>query len=317
MKRVFPLIFCLVVNCCLSAQPDVCKSNYTKKLDEGISLFNNGKYREAARTFSDAHCPAITTAQHVGLDEWASKCVDALNKRKRKTIPKKNLAKPEVEILYSGYIKAVCKGNLRGAELKVVISTKNLKGHTIDVVCIIASMTGSENVLAGTDSTGIYTAQDGKSGQKQHFFISDHEEYTTINFFVPFNVMDYDRSLLWQNLNSTISVTVDESQKTIAQESQTYESIETYTFTFRKGTRKILGLDYMGGFIEWTDFASCEGNKVEEIIITRMPNWITRDEDGIHVAENPSPSPRTATLKASLVTGGNSVEIIIKQQGRQ
>ena len=56
------LFFCLFVcsSVTLIAQPEICRKNYSQKLNEGIAMYNKGDYSNAAR---NEHCQTNRPAQ--------------------------------------------------------------------------------------------------------------------------------------------------------------------------------------------------------------------------------------------------------------
>lgn len=221
----------------------------------------------------------------------------------------------QVDILQSGQISATCNDGRRGAELNVTFRVKNMKGQRVHVRCLIAPQAGDGKVLSDSDPTGEYTLPGGLSGQEREFSVNGNDVRLDATFFVPFSVMDFHGNYSAQSLKSEITITDPLSGNILATLNQTYNNLQTHTVSVRQRTDTCnIETDYLGGCLEWENFAACAGN---EIVISDLPKWVTRDEEGLHILDNDTPKPRSTRLYVSSSEGGNIVELNIAQQGRK
>lgn len=320
MRKVLFFAWCICVPIFLIAQPEVCKRNYTVKLDEGIALYKKGDYRNAARTFKSAHCPSLTATQHAGLDDWAMRCARGINAEKVKTavggnkVTQKPKEKPEVEILYSGYLRATCSEGIRGAELAVLVTAKNLRGNKMIIRCIISPQDGDGKVNNSSSLASMYTVGDGLSGQEQDLVYGDGEECATTTIFVPFSVMNLSGNYSPQSMKADMYVYLPNDNNIVAEHHQVYNELSPHTITLEKRTDDFnIDVDFLGGFRKLGP-AVCTGNK---IIWDGLPSWATTDNEGIHIMENASSEDRSATIRVSSSEGGNVINVTINQKGRK
>jgi hypothetical protein len=329
MRKILFFALFLLPMATLMAQPEVCRRKYSQKLEEGIGLYNGGKYEEAARSFNSAHCEALTLVQHEGLNEWAKKCKDGINAR-RKTgsgagksgsgkagstaATKKPAGKPKVDILYTGYMKATCNGDVRGAELELLITAENIKGNKLRLCCFIAPINGSGKVNKASPLASAYTLEGGLSGVEKEVTFAEDEACTSVTVFVPFGVMDFAGDYTTQMMKADMYIYQKGEKKPMAEDHEVYEGLSPHTISFGGRIDNYdLEVGYLGGLLGAVP-AVCKGNNV---IWENLPYWIKQDEVGdIHVTENSSSSPRTATLHVSSTGGGNVVNVNIRQKGK-
>lgn len=221
-------------------------------------------------------------------------------------------AQPHVDLLQSGGIHATCNEGRRGAEFKVVIVAKNLKDKKLVARCLIAPVSGSGRVAVGSDPSGKFTVQ-GMSGQQQEFEVAGQEENISATFFVPFSVMFLGGKYGAQNLKVDLTVTQAGSRTPLATLKQQFEGLETHTIAIEKCTDNYTWtkpIEYTGGTLDIQP-AVCPGNK---LVWSRLPAWITSDEDGLHVAENTTNKSRSATVRVASSEGGNTIKVNLTQR---
>ena len=314
MKKLYFILaaVCMLVPAVTMAQSD-CGGASQKNRSQGEAAYKSGDYKKAIECFNDAaSCPSITKKQREELDEWVGKCTQALKASKKQSAPD---ATPQVEILYTGYITATCVEGRRGAKLDVVIEAKNLKDKRLKARCLMAPASGNGRILVGSDPKGNYTVQGAMSGQDQEFLVSDQVEYISATFFVPFSVMNFSGKYGAQNLKVDLSVTQVGGRTPLATLKQTYEGLEVHTIAVEKATDTYewnKPIEYTGGTLDILP-AVCPGNK---FVWSRLPAWIKSDDEGLHVAENPSDKSRTATIRVASSEGGNTVKVTVNQRGR-
>lgn len=311
----------LLVASSLTAQPEICKNDW----DKAVKLRNEHKYKEAASAFRKAaECPGFVATDKVQLYDLAKKCeslVKGSGKDKTQTQkpnptakPSKPTGRPEVEILYSGYIRAACNGGVRGAEMEVLMSAKNLKNKNLIIRCMISPKDGSGLVNVTSPLAAEYTLEGGLAGQEQEVSFVEEEEWVNVKIFVPFSVMDFSGDYSAQMIKSDLYVFQKGDKSPIAENHCVYDALSPHTIALggRVGDY-ILETDWLGGLLDLHP-AVCAGN---EVLWRDLPSWIVMDDAGVHVTENPSPDSRTATLHVSSSEGGNVVNVIINQKGRE
>lgn len=345
MSKIFFSILFLSLTLSVVAQGGdfSCEKTYNENFSEGKKLYDAKDYKAAAKAFAAAICPDLSTAKKTDLDKWAKKCRDGINANSRKPKPSKSSSssnsnsssgtsnansstgkvpakpkpeKPQVEILYSGYLRATCDGNVRGAAVQLLITAKNVKEDRLRVRCAVSPLEGSGRVNEDSPLANEYTIEGGLSGQEQVVRFSDEEECAEVSVFVPFGVMDLGDNLTAQMMNMDLLVYQMGETTPIAEMHKIYESISPYTITVNGSTDDFdLDVDYQGGVLSEIRYAVCQGNGV---VWSNLPYWVSEDENGfLHVASNKSTSPRSATLHVTSSEGGNVVNINIFQKGNE
>lgn len=326
---MYKLLFSVVIffiTSTLSAQPELCKKDYEKAID----LRNKHNYSAAASAFERAaECPGVTATESAQCKELAKKCRNSANKntvRKPKTVsgntpitepsgtasnkPNEN---PRVEILFSGYLRATCNGGIRGAEMNVLISAENLKGNNLVVRCFISPKDGSGRVDALSPLSVDYSLENGLSGQEQEVAFVDNGEWVNVNIFVPFSVMDFAGDYSARMMKSDLYVFLKGNKTPLAEHHEVYDALSPHSITLggRIGDYP-LDVDWKGGLLDLHP-AVCSGN---DVLWQNVPSWVVSDEEGLHVTENDTPTPRTSTLHVTSSGGGNVINVIIRQKGR-
>lgn len=333
MRKILLSIFFFSLTVPVTAQ--FCETIYKQKFSEGKSLYSKGQYEEALKAFKNAHCRDLSATKHAELDEWALKCKKAGNSSGSKkkpstsntsnnsstsssiTVPSKpKPAKPKVEFLYSGYLRATCDGNVRGAQMLFLFTAENIKDDRLKVRCSISPQEGSGMVNKNSPLADEYTLDNGLSGQEQIVRLSDDEEFSSVTVFVPFGVMDFGNDFTEQMMKMDLYVYQAEDNTLITELHDIYPSISPYTITVNGSTDDFdLDVDYQGGVLSEIRYAVCQGNGV---VWSNLPYWVSEDENGfLHVASNKSTSPRSATLHVTSSEGGNVVNINIFQKGNE
>ncbi|MGX8712598.1 MAG: hypothetical protein ACSW8I_02780 [bacterium] len=323
MRRILFLVVFLMTAVLLKAQYVDCNTNYAQKLDEGTTLYHNGDYRAAAKAFGTAHCPLLNASQHAGLDDWAQKCVVGINAQSRSafeanqdaTVKKPSVRlKPEVEILYAGYVKATCEGSVRGAEVMALVFARNLPDSALRVCCVIGPREGGGRVLESSPLAQEYTVNGDRSGQERLVLFDRGEECRIVEFFVPFSVIDFKGNYSPQPLNCDFFVYPREGNVPLAKCHMEFDGLSPHTITVDGHTGDYdLDVDYFGGLFDPL-IAVCSGNEPRW---SGFPSWIVSDEEGIHITDNETIEPRSAVLHVSSTGGGNVININVFQKGRK
>ena len=288
--------------------------------------FRNGNYQRALDLYNAAaKCPEVARSEKLKREnkENARKCVNRMNAKTRtEGKPSQNTeekthvnAKPQVDLPYFGQLGTDCNNGRRGSELSVAVKVENMKGKNIRVCCLIGPQDGDGKVLPGSDPSGEFTVQDGMSGQEQMFHVTNEEELFFMTFFVPFSVMNFNNNYLAQIIKTEITIFQEGSKTALYNQSQLYGNVETHTVAVAEHTDTYtINTDYhRRPILEWDQFAVCPGN---EIVFSQMPEWITKDEEGLHVMENIDFVPRSANIDVASSEGGNVVKITVVQEGR-
>lgn len=349
MRKIFFSLFFLSLTFSVAAQRGggySCESNYQNKYNEGKSLYGRGDFRAAAKAFSAANCPDLSAAKKVDLDKWAKKCRDGINSSNRRPAstnsgnsgtsanssnsnnngnssgsvnsrippakPKPAVERPKVEILYSGYLKATCDENIRGAELQLLITAKNVKQDRLRVRCLISPQEGSGHVNDDSPLAYLYTVDGTLSGQEQVIDFSN-EECASVTVFVPFGVMDFGGNYTAQMMKVDLFLYQMGETSPIAELHELYEGLSPHTITLGGSIDNYDdAVDFRGGLLDLHP-AVCSGNQV---LYENLPYWIKLDGEGLHVLDNTSSSPRSATFQVSSSGGGNVINVNISQEGR-
>lgn len=339
MKRIlFYVLFLATASMTFAQGP--CEKRYNKHYPEGVSLAGKGKYREAIKEFQSAQCESLTAVDKAKILAKVEECKNKLNasEKAKSSKPKKPAAtqapveaktpdtspattemqpagEPPVEVLFCEYLKATCRDGVRGVELMVTVFGRDLIDNRLHVNCVVSPKNGSGKVVDSSPLAASYTVEDHQPGQAQILTLPDGEVCASTTFFIPFSVMDFMGDYSQQPMNTDIFVYRTGENKPVAKyHADSDEGLAPYTITVNRRTSDCnLEAPYSGGVLS-LDLAVCPGNSV---VWTDLPYWITSDEEGIHVTENSSPSPRSATIHVSSTAGGNVVNVNISQKGRE
>lgn len=313
---------------------------YNKHYPEGVRLAASGQYKKAIAAFNSAQCPSLTTVKKAEIQVKVKECQDKLNsieKAKRSASKKpattqapvatktpdapqettevQTAEEPPVEVLYCEYLKATCRDGVRGVELMVTVFGRDLIDNRLHVNCVVSPKNGSGKVVDSSPLAASYTVEDHQPGQAQILNLPDGEVCASTTFFIPFSVMDFMGDYSQQPMNTDIFVyRTGESMPVAKYHADSEEGLAPYTITVNRRTTDCnIEAPYSGGVLD-LDLAVCPGNSV---VWTDLPYWIKSDEEGIHVTENPSTSPRSATIHVASTGGGNVVNVNISQKGRE
>lgn len=320
MNKLYSFVAFLFLASSLVAQPKVCKEDFQKAL----GLKNKGEYKAAATAFEKAaKCPGFMATERNQCKELAKTCNNLARKASTKggngkTKTGKNegskpKGKPEAERLFSGYLRATCNGSIRGAQMNVLVSAKNLTDNKLIVRCLISPKDGSGHVNTESPMAGDYTIEGGLSGQEQEVTFANEEEWVEVNIFVPFAVMDLAGNYAPQMMKSDLYIFQNGAKTPLAEYHDVYDALTTHTITLDGHIDDYeLEVGYLGGLLELQP-AVCSGN---EVIWENIPSWITRDAAGLHVDGNNSPDDRAAIIHVFSSGGGNIINLSILQNGR-
>lgn len=324
MRKILVSILFLTLTLPLAAQSQFCESVYKKYYDEGIAKYNKGHYKEAAKAFSQAHCPRaadLSAAKSAELDKWAKKCQQAMNNAARKAKPaakepvavSKPMEKTEVEVLYANYLRATCNGSVRGAQMELLVTAKNLRDNKLRVCALISPQNGSGKVNNASPMASQYTVEGDLAGEEQEVKFADGDICSSVTVFVPFSVMDFSGDYSAQMMKADIYVYMTGNNTPVTEYHGVYDALSPHTITLdgQIGDYE-LEVGFLGGLLELQP-AVCSGN---EVLWTDIPSWITKDAAGFHIDGNDSPDSRSATIHVSSSGGGNVINLIITQNGR-
>lgn len=323
MRKYLVLFVLFVASISVSGQVN-CESNYKKYLNRGKALYEKGLYNDAARAFSSAaDCPNNSASQIVEIKKWVDKCHIGINGKAHKVNDAKkeqttgsstttNAAKPDVEILYSSYLKATCNDGVRGALLELLLTAKNIRGNRLRLCCFVTPQGGTGRVNKGSALASQYTLEGGRSGVEQSVRFLDGEECASVTVFVPFSVMDFAGDYSPQMVDVDLSVYQEGNKKPIADFHKTYVGLSPHTITVSGYTKDYkYDAESYGGLLD-VHPSVCGGN---DILWKDVPDWITIDQNYLRVSPNNSSLPRSAVLHVSSSEGGNVVNVRINQEG--
>ena len=321
MRKIIAILIIMLLSLASVAQPD-CRSKSQSQRTKGEFLFRKGEYKEAIKLFKAASsCPAISRTEQEKLSVLVKKCTEALVAHRYsdtlsesdQTVTTVAVVKQQVEFLYVDYLKSICDGKTRGAELSVVLLVQNYKGSRLRLVCKMAPKNGSGKINESYSSAAEYTIDGGMSGQEQEFFVDDDELYLPVTIFVPYGVMDFAGDYSPQAVKADLFVYMNGGESYVTEFHRMYDDISPHTITVGgRSDEYDLIVEYNGGLLDIMP-AVCYGN---DVVWSNFPSWINSDLYGIHITENTTSETRYATLKVTSTEGGNVVNVNITQKYR-
>lgn len=294
-----------------------CENQFKKYFGYGKSLFEKGKYTDAAQNFSNAvNCLHVTATQRAEVDEWKEKCRNAINAaaHKKKTNPNP-AAKPKVDIIYSDYIQSVCNEGLYGAQLQLLIMAQNIKKNKLRLCAFMAPLNGNGKVNYDSPLALDYTLKGGLSGQEQAISFDNGDECVAVTIFVPYAVMNFNDLNAFHQINTDIYVYLNGETSPISENHKVYERIATYTIVLKGSVNYYdYEADAEGGLLfDISDIKSCGNYHFDELKWSDVPSWIKIDREGFHILRNVSSSSRSASIHVQHPFGGNIVTVNIRQ----